>query len=413
MRKVTICAWVLLMALMLMVPLAIAEDSSQPVVDNSITIENPADENQTGSSIEEVIPEIAEESSLFFTVNFDEELDSYDPQAILEQIKDGNIEGDTLLEKIKELYKPDIDFDLADSMNDSWVLIDEDTTFAVGDILVSEDFLEVGVYVADEEVYELDSEKVQTPADYEYYNRDLHEVNYDFALAADNNEPEADADLDGSEVTINTESDESLPEIENDPSINTPAETEESTIDPTVEEPATEEPMTEEPTVEEIIDPAADTTVEPATEPTIEAAALTTPVVEPLPDPPVPAVISLPYFSVILHDEDFRSYCPLNVSEQIDKGELAGATLIEQLQGLYAKGIEFAASDSVDSGWEQISDDTRYILADILVSADFSKVGIWINKDQIFCLNDQTLCTPDEFMYYNRAFQSKTIQEVW
>lgn len=411
MRKVTICAWVLLMALMLMVPLAIAEDSGQPVVDNPVTIETPADENQTGSSIEEVIPEIAEESSLFFTVNLDAELNSYAPQAILEQIKDGNIEGDTLLEKINELYKPNIDFDLADSMDDSWVLIDEDTTFAVGDILVSEDFAEVGILVAEDEVYDLDSETVQTPADYEYYNRDLHEVNYDFALAAANNEPEADVDLDGSEVIINTESDESLPEIENDPSINTPAETEEPTIDPTVEEPATEEPIVEEPAIEEIIDPAADTTVEPAIEPTAEAAAVTTPVVEPLPEPT--AVPSLPYFSVVLHDEDFRSYCPMNVSGQIEDGEFAGATLIEQLQGLYAKGIEFVASDSVDSGWEEIGDDTRYILADILVNADFSKVGIWINKDQVFCLNDQTVYTPSEFMYYNRAFQSKTIQEVW
>ncbi len=260
MRKVTICAWVLLMALMLMVPLAIAEDSSQPVVDNPITIENPANENQTGG-IEEVIPEVAEESSLYYNVKLDAELDFYDPLTIVNQIEDGNIDGDTLLEKLNDLYSPDVEVVLAENMDNSWVLIDEDTTFAVGDILVSEDFTQIGIWVADNEVYDLSSGTVKTPADYFYYNQPLHDVNYDNAISLDKTGDDIiPAEGEGPSVSG---SDTITPE-------EIALEIEEPIVEPTID-----------PSIEESVDPAADTTVEQIAEPASQIPEQTLPEVAP------------------------------------------------------------------------------------------------------------------------------------
>jgi len=57
--------------------------------------------------------------------------------------------------------------------------------------------------------------------------------------------------------------------------------------------------------------------------------------------------------------------------------------------------------------------DTMLILGDILVTEDFSKVGISIGKDAVFCLNDGTTTVPSAFKYYSKAFQTKTLEQVW
>ncbi len=119
------------------------------------------------------------------------------------------------------------------------------------------------------------------------------------------------------------------------------------------------------------------------------------------------------YFTVAFSDLEFLGYSPLQVYEQIQNGSFQGEVVIEQLNNLYNPGIEITAVEAVDDTWSSISEETSFILGDILVNEDFSDIGIFMGKDQVYSLSDQSYQMPAEFVYYNQAFHIKTIQEVW
>lgn len=395
MRKCKNGIWIIIMVMMLMAPLSLAKDSS------------PITPVEASTTIIDLIPqEIAIAQNPFITVSFDDlEITNYNSLAIIEKIQNGIIRGETVIEQLNDLYNPGIQIKAAETMDDTWVPIKEKTSLVVGDILVSDDFSQSGIWVNTNQVYSLIDKTIILPSKFNYYNKALHTKN--LALSKAN-------------VPANTDN---ISEVPLDP----PAVSDTVPPEVTTEAPAALIPSDanlviggEENLVASDISGTSENispgnTPEPITEPTSEpitAAPAETPVIanEPL---VISAAPQEPYFSLAFNDKDFSSYSPLQVLTKIKNGSIAGQDAFDQLKSVYNQGIEFVEKKAIDDGWDLISADVRFIPGDILVSADFSKIGIWINRDDVYCLTDQTIQIPTEFTYYNQAFQTKTIHEVW
>lgn len=361
MKKRTAYIGAMIIVLMLMTPLAIAgnttEESSEPIIWDNILGEssavNPIDSNNTTDEL--IVPDTGEDQSSFFTISLsDTQILAYSPLSISEKIQNGTIKGETIIEQLNDLYNPGIQIKLTETIDYTWVLVNEESGLAMGDILVSEDFSRVGICLKKDQVYSITDQTTMLTSAFTYYNQALHTKNLtvvygqditDDSVVTENKSPEGTVVLPTDIVPVNPSQ-----------TINGPLILQMSAIP---------------------IEPQG------------------------------------PYFTLVFDDKDFRSYSPLQVYEQIQNSSIPGQNIIEKLKALYYQGIEVAAAQTIDNNWQIIGEETRFILGDILVSENFSKIGIWIGKDEVYCLTDQTIQLPAEFTYYNLAFQSKTIQEVW
>ena len=131
-----------------------------------------------------------------------------------------------------------------------------------------------------------------------------------------------------------------------------------------------------------------------------------------------PEVIEMPppaakYFSFVCSDAEFKEYNPISVCKKVYDLNDISVPVITRLNELYSPYLTVSESQTVEPSWSEITSASFFIPGDLLVSDDFSIVGIYIGKDQVFCLHDGEIDLPAKYKYFNKDFQTKTIKTVW
>lgn len=115
------------------------------------------------------------------------------------------------------------------------------------------------------------------------------------------------------------------------------------------------------------------------------------------------AVYGASYFSIIKNS----NYNPVEVHHRLNSLQETSTSLIEQLNSLYSPWLSFKEAQTIDDDWEAIDNNSRLMLGDILVSEDFSQVGIYIKRGCVFCLSDHATVPLSEFKYFNNQLHMK------